>query len=106
MNYLDDLDDNITKAEELVEELIKARANGWDTVLDLCENSLSVLLKSIKHCINCANRQRAKKDTFKCTGGCVRAGAFDNFKERNRGIWYVQHWTQRGNNEQMPDEGM
>ena len=49
MNYLDDLDNNIAKAEELVEELIKARNEGWDTVYDLCDSSLRVLLKSIKH---------------------------------------------------------
>jgi len=109
MNYLDDLDNNIEKAEELVEELIKARAKGWDTVYDLCDSSLRVLLKSIRHCVNCANRRWAKRGyegTFKCSGGCVRAGAFDNFAERNKGLWYILHWTQKGKDEQMPGEGM
>ena len=110
MNYLDDLDNNIAKAEELVEELIKARNEGWDTVYDLCDSSLRVLLKSIKHCINCANKKWAKRGysgEFKCSGGCIRAGAFDNFSERNKNLHYILRWSQKWRNHaQMPGKGM
>lgn len=75
MDYIDNLKDNIEKAEEHLADIELAIKNNWPFVLDVARTNLTGLLKVTRFCIDCAKRKQEKlgpDKKFKCKGRCVR----------------------------------
>jgi len=98
MSYLDDLDMNIETAEKYLACIEESAENHYLVSMGFCVDSLRSTLKSIRHCIRCAKGKQAElgpDKKFKCHGGCVRPGAFDDFAETNKNMLYMFSLTQR-----------
>lgn len=108
MSYIKDLEDNLAKAELLLEELKECLALGYYTAADVVNNHIRRVLKSTEFCCTCAKRKADKLkipySEFKCSGGCVRGTSLKKFSRNTQRLWYVMHWT-RWNDKRYDKDG-
>jgi len=89
MSFLDDLDNNIKRAEKCLAQAEHAREQGWTTAYYFSISSVDNILKTVKHCVRCAKQKQAKLEKgkkFKCSGTCVKGLGFEKFSEINKSM--------------------
>ena len=96
MSYIDDLEHNVKLIEEHLDKAIECINKGWLTAADVHVHAMKSVLKSAKFCVSCAKKKRARMEEngkdpkeFRCVGGCIKAGVWDDFAESNRRLRYV-----------------
>lgn len=95
MAYLDNIDDNVERMEELLAHMELALENNWSTVYGLATNNFLSILKCTQFCVRCAKSKADKigipYHEFKCVGGCIKGGTLDAIKQVNKNIWRMFH---------------